>query len=148
MHSLFTHDGQIDFLQRIHSLSPDSQPKWGKMTVGQMFAHNQEPLKIAFREKPGGWTILGFLFGSRARRKFVNTAEQFGKNLPTAFKQTGPKDFEVEKARLIEYVARFRTLGPAGLTTEKHPFFGDLTTDEWDYLTLKHLDHHFRQFGV
>ena len=148
MHSLYTSTGQVDFLQRIHRLSPESQPVWGKMTVSQMFAHCVVSLKIAFREKPGYWTFWGFLFGSRARRKYVNSTKLFPKNLPTVFKQTGPKDFETEKAQLIEYVARFRTLGKESITTDKHPFFGDLSPEEWDYLTLKHLDHHFRQFGV
>lgn len=150
MHSLFTTDGQVDFLQRIHALSPDSQPIWGKMTVGQMLAHCQEPLKIAFRERKGSWSLIGFLFGSRAKKKFVNSPEPFDRNLPTdsSFKQTTPKEFEPEKAKLIEYVARFRTLGEAAITTDKHPFFGDMSPREWEYLTLKHLDHHFRQFGV
>lgn len=150
MHSLITSDGQVDFLQRIHALSPDSQPLWGKMTVAQMLAHCQEPLKIAFKEKPGGWSFFGFLFGTKAHKKYINSEAPFDKNLPTAssFRQTKPKEFEPEKAALIEYVARFRKFGEAAITTDKHPFFGEMTAKEWEYLTLKHLDHHFRQFGV
>ncbi|MBP9797478.1 MAG: DUF1569 domain-containing protein, partial [Chitinophagales bacterium] len=40
------------------------------------------------------------------------------------------------------------TVGPTGVTKDKHPFFGKLSPEEWDTLTVKHLDHHLRQFGV
>ncbi len=43
-------------------------------------------------------------------------------------------------------VRRFAAAGPAGLSREPHPFFGSLTTAEWEVLMWKHLDHHLRQF--
>ncbi|MGH9801334.1 MAG: DUF1569 domain-containing protein, partial [Blastocatellia bacterium] len=30
----------------------------------------------------------------------------------------------------------------------EHPAFGKLSTKDWGALTYKHMDHHFRQFGV
>ena len=29
-----------------------------------------------------------------------------------------------------------------------HPFFGPMTDEEWGILIHKHLEHHFRQFGL
>lgn len=34
------------------------------------------------------------------------------------------------------------------LKVKKHPFFGEMTEDQWDVLLWKHLDHHLQQFGV
>ena len=43
---------------------------------------------------------------------------------------------------------KFVEKGEAGISKEVHPFFGKLTTAEWDTLQWKHLDHHLRQFGA
>ncbi|WP_262710317.1 hypothetical protein [Mucilaginibacter psychrotolerans] len=40
------------------------------------------------------------------------------------------------------------TEGPEAITKKLNPFFGLLTPHEWDRLQYKHLDHHFKQFGV
>ena len=60
---------------------------------------------------------------------------------------TGQPDFEKERNKLIDYIERMISVGPNGITKEQHPFFGKLTSDEWDLLIAKHLDHHLRQFG-
>ena len=49
---------------------------------------------------------------------------------------------------IIATLKRMAAAGPEGLSKAPHPFFGQLTADEWDKLQVKHLDHHFRQFGV
>ena len=45
--SLFRAEDVQVFLWRIKSLTPENMPLWGKMNVGQMLAHCQEPLKVA-----------------------------------------------------------------------------------------------------
>jgi len=55
------------------------------------------------------------------------------------------KDFEKEKAILIELVNNF---AETNLQGEQHPVFGKLTKHNWSKATWKHLDHHLRQFGV
>ena len=47
----------------------------------------------------------------------------------------------------MELVRAFHARGPEKLAKE-HPFFGPLTSAEWDRLQWKHLDHHLRQFGA
>jgi hypothetical protein len=104
---------------------------------------------VAFEELKLKRGIIGILFGSMARKKLTGP-EPFGKNLPTDkhFIITGQPDFEKERANLINYVQRFTKTGPAGITREAHPFFGKMTSQEWDALMFKHIDHHLRQFGV
>jgi Protein of unknown function (DUF1569) len=48
----------------------------------------------------------------------------------------------------LAFVERAGKVGLAGITQHPHPFFGELTPEEWDILQSKHLDHHLRQFGV
>ena len=89
------------------------------------------------------------MFGAIAKRKLLS-AQDFQKNLPTDpnFIIKNEPDFEHTKDQLIVLVQRFTKLGAAGLSKDPHPFFGKLTTEEWDLLNWKHLDHHLRQFGV
>ena len=71
-----------------------------------------------------------------------------GKNSPTdpKFRVLDERDFEPEQAELITLVKRFGESG--AVTTDPHPFFGPMSSEEWDRLMWKHLDHHLRQFGA
>jgi hypothetical protein len=149
MKSLFNpHDNQA-IISRINKLSENTRPLWGKMTVAQMVAHAQNPLYVAFGEKKLKQGLIGLLFGKMAKKKLMADAP-FKKNLPTAksFLVKDERNFQAEKNKLLQLVDRFITQGESALTKEPHPFFGKLTTNEWDILQWKHLDHHLRQFGV
>jgi hypothetical protein len=89
------------------------------------------------------------LFGKLAKKSVVGE-KPFKRNLPTApsFIVKGEKNFEEEKAKLLELVNTFASGGEKGLTKDPHPFFGAMTPREWDTSQWKHLDHHLRQFGV
>ena len=148
MKSLFDSANNKEMIDRIQKLNINTKPEWGKMTVAQMVTHAQAPLKVALEELQLKRGLIGVLFGGIAKKK-LTSPEPFGKNLPTDknFKITGQPDFEKEKNKLIDYVQRFAKTGPAGITKNPHPFFGKLTSEEWDTLMYKHLDHHLRQFG-
>ena len=149
MKSLFDAQVTQEMIDRINRLTPDTQPLWGKMTVGQMLAHMQPPLRVALGEETLKKGLMGFLFGRMARKQMVNE-KPFGKNLPTApsFIVREQKDFETEKKKIIDLVQRFSREPREKLDTRVHPFFGKLTADQWNTLHWKHLDHHLRQFGV
>jgi hypothetical protein len=148
--TLFNPEDNQAMQARIEALQPDALRQWGKMEVAQMLAHCIQPLRIAFREVRSKRAWIGFFFGAISKRRYVSGAGDFDKNLPTdpTFVQTGERDFETEKAQLLSYIQRFLTEGPEAITTDMHPFFGKLTPDDWDKLTIKHLDHHLRQFGA
>lgn len=135
-------------LSRLERLRPDAARQWGKMTVAQMLAHCQQPLRVATGELPLKRSFIGLLFGRMAKKKLLSPAP-WQPGMPTApeFKVTDARDFAKEKAALLALVKRFGETGPAGLTKAPHPFFGPLTTDEWQALQWRHLDHHLRQFG-
>lgn len=149
MSSLFAAKGAAEIVRRIESLRPDSPASWGKMDVAQMLAHCQVALNVALGELALKRSLIGILFGGLAKRKLL-APEPIGKNLPTApeFRIRDRRDFAPERSKLIALVQRFQRAGPNGLTKKPHPFFGALTSSEWDTLQWKHLDHHLRQFGA
>ncbi len=134
---------------RIDKLVPDTTALWGKMTVAQMIAHCQKPLMVALGKHQIKRGLLAMLFGKMAKRK-LSSPEPFKHNLPTekSFIIKDAVNFEEEKAKLKQYLIEFSELGQAGKLPPTHPFFGKLTSSEWDVLQYKHLDHHLRQFGV
>ena len=149
MKSMYNKADSEAILARIRNLTADAKPLWGKMTAAQAVTHLQRPILVALGEMKLKRTLAGLLFGKMAKKSF--TAEGPTKrNSPTDknFIVKDHPDFETEKKKLIALVQRFVSGGPEALTTEPHPFFGPLTTQEWDMLQWKHLDHHLSQFGV
>ena len=119
------------------------------MNVAQMLAHVHRPLEVATGTLKLKRRLIGRLFGAMAKKSLLKDAP-FSKGLPTDpnFVVKDAHDFATERARLEAIVTRVGQRGPAGLTTDPHPFFGPLTTAEWDAVMWKHLDHHLRQFSA
>jgi hypothetical protein len=147
--TLFVAESNRAIVARIRALRPDSKPAWGKMDVAQMLAHCQQPLRVATGELQLKRNLIGILFGKLAKKQLLRP-EPFKRGLPTApdFIVRDARTFDAERAQLIALVERFDAEGAKVLSKQPHPFFGPLTTEEWDQLQYKHLDHHLRQFGA
>lgn len=146
MKSLFDGNTLTEIRDRLNLLNPKSQALWGKMDVGQMLAHCQQPLLVSLGRgqlKPRFFP-LAFLF-----KKMLYNDNPWKKNLPTtkSFKITDPRQFHTEKAALEILIDEFYTR-----KNEKHwdphPVFGNFTVQQWGQMQYKHLDHHLKQFGV
>ncbi|MFN3753635.1 DUF1569 domain-containing protein [Flavobacterium sp.] len=149
MSSIFSKVDNDVIISRIHQLTPESKALWGKMTVDQMLSHCQAPLDFAFGKTPMKANFLMRIIGKLARNKILNSKE-YHKNSPTApaFIRKETYDFEAAKQGLIERINIFSELGQKAIKTTKHPFFGEMTYEEWSKMHTMHLDHHLRQFGV
>jgi hypothetical protein len=149
MPSIFNTTDNQQLIERIEKLTAETQPNWGKMSVGQMLSHCQGPIDVAFGDLKLKSNFLLLILGKMIKGKMLK-AKHFGKNSPTAkdFIRTGQYDFEQAKTDLIKKVKVFATEGTTAIKVDKHPFFGRMTTEEWDNLQWKHLDHHLYQFGV
>ncbi|MBI2722318.1 MAG: DUF1569 domain-containing protein [Bacteroidetes bacterium] len=150
MKSLFNEKHTVEFIMRINKLHATTPAHWGKMNVAQMLTHCQKPLEMASGAlKPKINKIIKWLFGKKAKAQLISNAD-FKRNLPTfsEAKIVDQKVFDMEKDKLIHLIEQFHKNGIKGLTKEPHPFFGDLSPQEWDLLQTKHLDHHLKQFGV
>ena len=151
MKSLFEAEAHEEILQRLESLTVESTPSWGKMSVGQMCTHCQKPLEVAMGtlklsgKKPGFMKRLVF----KIYKPLMYNDKAWSQNLPTVrdFVIRDEKDISTEKAKLAELVTTFHGYKD---TTEwpAHPMFGKFTHEQWGQLEYKHLDYHLTQFGV
>lgn len=147
MRSFFEAGVNEELTSRLNQLGPESKAKWGKMNVAQMLHHCQMPLNIILGKNDYGlkpnW-FINLLF-----KKTMYNDKPWRKNLPTAkgFSVTDDKDFDTEKAEMDSLLNELH--GQREKTHwQDHPAFGKLTKDQWGKMQYKHLDHHFRQFGV
>ena len=139
-----------EVITRIQQLNPDSQPLWGKMTVGQMLAHCNVTYEMVFdniHPKPN--SIVRFILKLFIKNTVVNEVP-YKHNSSTApqFIIKDSKDFEKERVRLVNYIYKTQELGEAHFDGKESLSFGALTKSEWNNMFYKHLDHHLRQFGV
>lgn len=119
------------------------------MTVSQMLAHIQQPIKVALGEIEPKQSFAGYLFGRLIKKRIINE-KPFNKELPTdpSFVVKNERNFDSEKQYAIDLIQRLNVAATQQVQNRKHPIFGKLSVEEWDVLTVKHLDHHLRQFGV
>lgn len=139
-----------ELLGRLDKLQPEAQRQWGKMEPAQMMAHCSSVLERATGdEKPSKRPFIGYLMGPLVRTIITND-KPFKQNSPTGkeFLIKDDKDFGKEKERLANVLTRFSRGGVSAASNRRHPFIGKFSAEEWNKSTYKHLDHHFRQFGV
>ena len=149
MESLFDKQGNQNIIDRINQLTPITLSQWGKMTVSQMLEHCQQPIKVSFGTLELKPNLISFFFGKPAKKQML-TQPRFKRSLPTVkeFRITHEPNFEEARKQLIEMVSKYADEGHGAIKVSKHPFFGNMTMEEWDILQWKHLDHHVKQFGV
>lgn len=149
MKSLFSTDVKEEILKRMGQLSPESQPAWGSMDVAQMLKHVKTTMKVASGEtslSPPPWY---FKLAIPFYRSLLYNDKPWKQNIRTAreLRMTKKEDFLLERQELSETIDDFLKLPfPGGKL--KHPIFGWFTKEQWGKMQYKHLDHHFRQFGV
>lgn len=134
------------FRKRVQSLRPDSERKWGQMTVDQMLCHVNLPLAEALGEYMGARSVFGV---PRPLFRWLVLNLPWGKSPPTRpdLVVSERKDFAKEHARCLELLGRFAAL-PLDREWPPSPNFGAMTGKHWSTLEAKHLDHHLRQFGA
>ena len=137
-------------IQRINNLSAASQPKWGKMSVAQMLAHCCVTYEMVYENKhpaPNGFVKL--MLKLFVKNLVVGEAPyKHNSRTAPAFLITTDKEFNAEKARLINYIVRTQQMGAQEFDNKPSLSFGTLNKTEWNNMFYKHLDHHLSQFGV
>ncbi|MEH6764817.1 MAG: DUF1569 domain-containing protein [Aequorivita antarctica] len=146
MKSLFDDQAYSEIKKRLNALNLESERKWGRMDVGQMLYHCQQPLNISLGKSniKKQFFPLAFLF-----KKSLYNDKPWRQNLPTAktFKITETKDFDPEKIALEKLIDEFQRKKNE-TQWEPHPLFGKFTPQQWGQMQYKHLDHHLKQFGA
>lgn len=145
--NLYDPAAKLEIIERINKLTSESQRQWGKMDVAQMLAHLQQPLEVAL----GHRTIKGSFLMNLILPLFKKTLwdeKTWKKGIPTDptyITVAAPRNFQQEKAKLLELISQFTE---AALSDKKHPVFGFMTKEQWSRSGWKHIDHHLKQFGV
>ena len=140
-----------DFAGRVQALRPDSQRKFGKMSIEQMLKHLRNAFEVSLGEKtlpdeskPVVRDILYFLIA-----RVITTWPGGRIKAPDYWSPPADYDFERERKELLGAMDRF--LGAFESAPDKigvHPILGPLSMREWSQLMGVHMHHHMRQFGV
>ncbi|MCP9234683.1 DinB family protein [Lewinella sp. JB7] len=148
--STFAPDTLRNNVNRIHQLSPQTKPRWGKMNAAQMLAH----LNVAYDMETGALPVrnnflMRFFLKAFVKRGVVGP-DPYPRNSRTApqFVIADKRDFERERAKLIAHLERVSAEGEAAYEGKENVSFGPMTAQEWSVMYQKHLDHHLGQFGV
>lgn len=150
MKNVFNQHDAAELNRRIHKLSANSQPVWGRMSVDKMLAHCNVTYELVYdnkHPKPGKFKafilklfVKNIVVGSKAYPKNSQTAPEF------IIKDS--RNFEKERIRLIQYINKTQELGEREFEGKESNSFGPLNSKEWNTMFYKHLDHHLTQFGV
>jgi hypothetical protein len=150
MKNIFNPSVTEEVISRINSLSPNSDAKWGRMSVSKMLAHCNVTYELVYESKhPKPQWITKLIMRLFVKNKVVGDAP-YDKDSRTApeFIIHDERNFEFEKKRLIEHLQKSQRLGEGFFHMKESHSFGRLTAKEWSTLFYKHLDHHLNQFGV
>lgn len=148
--NIFTEEVSKQIIDRIEKLTNETPALWGKMNVSQMLAHCNVTYEMIYTDKhPKSGAFTKFMLKLFVKKTVVGE-KLYAKNGQTApaFKISDAREFEKEKANLIENILRTQKLGEAHFDGKESHSFGVLTKNEWNNMFYKHLDHHLSQFGA
>ncbi|TAG56829.1 MAG: DUF1569 domain-containing protein [Cytophagales bacterium] len=148
--SVFEKEVCDNFIARIHLLTPQTQPLWGKMDATKMLAHCNVTYEMVFENKHSKPNFLiKIILKAFVKDKVTNEIE-YAKNSGTApeFIIKDDRNFEIEKSRLINYITKTQSLGKSNFEGKESLSFGVLDGNQWNNMFYKHLDHHLNQFGI
>jgi hypothetical protein len=157
MSSLLEASARDELWRRVTALRPDTPAKWGRFDAPRMLAHAIQSLgmmtgDVHVEAKPVPWIVR-----HAPLKHLLIYVLPFPRGLPTApelLARTCPD--AVGRSALAWEEERQAFSGAldriAELETREawppHPAFGPLTGPQWGTLQYRHLDHHFRQFGL
>ena len=151
MQNVFDAKDAQEYINRINNLTPETQRKWGKMSVNQVLAHLNVAYDLTFTPEkfPKPSFIAKFLLSKFVNPKITNEIP-YKQSLPTspAFIIADERNYEEEKAKLIGNIQRVQQLGREAFEGKENINFGKMTAQGWNNMFAKHLNHHLEQFGV
>lgn len=151
MNNILQQEVRETFAKRLESLTENTPRQWGTMNATQMLAHLNEAFRIALGMKPARdlstWFSRNIMFYAG-----VYMLPSFPKDLKGPREQDiirskiEIKDFYTELAFMLKFMEILAEREDGKL--KHHPMFGALNKKQWADLFTRHIDHHFKQFGV
>lgn len=143
---------KAELVRRLQMVSPDSPPRWGKMTAHQMICHVTDSYRGPMGEKEMG-RAEGWHFRKLMKWVALSLPFPWPKNLGTLPEMdqrrggTRPLGFEADLTQLKDAMERFSTRD-ADFAWRPHPIFIDMSLGDWMRWGYLHMEHHLRQFGA
>jgi len=134
-------------IQRLRCLTPESKPSWGSLDAPRLLCHLADTFEMSIGDLPVPSANMKAFQRFPLKHLFLYVAPfPKGARAPAELLSTTPGDFESDLNHAVGLIERLAAM-PRGDGAE-HPFFGPLTTDEWNVLQWKHISHHLKQFGL
>ena len=139
-----------NILARLEKITPETQPLWGTMDAAKMLAHLNVAYDLTYGKTVPNNSAFKKMMLKLFVKKIVTSEKPYPQNGRTApeFIISDARDFDKEKTILINYIKITLDHGKAYFEGKESTSFGKMTSEEWNNQFFKHLDHHFRQFGV
>ena len=138
--------------QRLESLTPGSERRWGTLTAPEMVCHLADSSDMILKTRPrtlpvtvnrrellklvGLWTPIRWPHGWRTNPRLDPRASG-----------TRPSEFNTDRNRVMSGLEAI-AIAEDGALEEVHGIFGTMSTRDWQRFVFKHTDHHLRQFGA
>lgn len=148
--NIFDPQTTASVLTRLENLKYDTVPQWGKMNASQVLAHLNVSYDLAYGRKESKSNFLMKFIVKTFIKPIVVGEKAYGRNSGTApvFIISDNRDFEAEKAKLIENIKTTEKNGAQYFEGKLNASFGVMSAKEWNNMFYKHIDHHFTQFGI
>jgi hypothetical protein len=136
-------------VERLSRLQSATARRWGRMTPHQMMCHLNDSFGVAAGTRYAS-PATGVLQRTAMRWVALHTPLPWPKGIATRPEiaqdrnGTPPIAWDLDQSALERWITGF----PETQTFAAHPIFGKLTRSEWMIWGFRHVDHHFRQFGI
>ena len=147
MKSLWQSDARKEIENRVRSLSPEAQPRFGRLNAPRMLNHIADQIRMALGDVPcrRGKGMIS-VWPMNVLMIHVIPWPHGAKGPFEAF-TTKPAAWDSDRQTLVVLIDRFCEKKSEQQWPE-HPLFGKLSGHDWAALSYKHCCHHLRQFGV
>jgi Protein of unknown function (DUF1569) len=148
MKSIFDASTREELINRINTVTQQSNAQWGKMNTFQMLRHCTLCDDMFLGKTKINRVLIGRLIGKMILKQVLKDDAPFRRNSPTSSllnTTTETGDIEQQKKQWIIRIEQYADYSNPGFI---HPFFGPMTKEQIGLLAYKHTDHHLRQFGA
>ena len=152
MKTLAREECRAELYQRLQSLHPESERRWGRMNVHQMVCHVADACRMAVGQMRVSdssgimtRTLIKWvaLYAPLHWRPGIVTRPEIDQLVAGS----SPSDFTADVTTVRSLLDAVADQGRTG-RWPIHPVFGKMTTAQWLRWAYLHTDHHLRQFGV
>jgi hypothetical protein len=141
-----------ELIRRLRTLRPETERKWGRMSVHQMVCHLCDSCRMATGEKTVS-DETGPLQRTLVKWMALYAPLSWPAGIPTRPEidqltaGMSPGDFAADVACLEAMLEGLASRG-RDAAWPRHPIFGGMSYRDWMRWAYLHTDHHLRQFGA